>query len=121
MSFHRMEHSPDSRRSGLLATAIDHRAHHASLRQELVRSLYMVAGVALFFVGWWLAASQLPRSRLVTPLEGAQDIWTNFFYSPRLGVFGLGNVGYGSLLLYTISNVVIGLIVGGTIGTLIGI
>ena len=121
MSFHRMEHPSDSWQSGFRATAFDHRARHAPLRQELVRSLYTVAGIALFLAGWWLAASQLPRSRLVTPLEAAQDLCTNFFYSPRLGVFGLGNVGYGSLLLYTISNVVIGLIVGGAIGILIGI
>ena len=91
------------------------------MQQKLVDALYTVAGIALFFAVWWIAASQLPRSRLVTPLEAGRDLWTNFFYSPRLGVFGLGKVGYGSLLLYTLSNVFIGLVTGGAIGILIGI
>ena len=91
------------------------------IQQKLVSALYTVAGIALFFAVWWVAASQLPRSRLVTPLEAGRDLWTNFFYSPRLGVFGLGKVGYGSLLLYTLSNVFIGLVIGGAIGILIGI
>ena len=77
-------------------------------------------GVGLFFAVWWCAASQLPRSRLVTPLDAGRDIWANFFYSPRLGVFGLGEVGYGSLLLYTVGNVLVGLVIGGAIGILIG-
>jgi len=91
------------------------------MQQRFVSALYTVAGIALFFAVWWVAASQLPRSRLVTPLEAGRDLWTNFFYSPRLGVFGLGKVGYGSLLLYTLSNVFAGLVTGGAVGILIGI
>jgi len=90
------------------------------MQQKLVSALYTTAGIALFFVVWWVAASQLPRSRLVTPLEAVRDLWTNFLYSPRLGVFGLGKVGYGSLLLYTLINVFVGLVSGGAIGILIG-
>ena len=90
-------------------------------RRKLVSALYSVAGIALFLAVWWAAASQLPRSRLVTPLEAGRDLWTNFLYSPRLGVFGLGKVGYGSLLLYTLSNVFVGLVTGGAIGVLIGV
>jgi len=89
-------------------------------RQRLISVLYTVLGVGLFFAAWWCAASQLPRSRLVTPLDAGRDIWANFFYSPRLGVFGLGEVGYGSLLLYTVGNVLVGLVIGGAIGILIG-
>src|SRR5437016_5903753 len=89
-------------------------------RQNLISTLYTLAGVGLFIVAWWYAASQLPRSRLVTPLEAGNDIWTNFLYSRRLGVFGLGKVGYGSLLLYTVSNVLTGLVVGGATGIFIG-
>jgi ABC-type nitrate/sulfonate/bicarbonate transport system permease component len=90
-------------------------------QRRLVSALYSVAGIALFLAVWWAAASQLPRSRLVTPLEAGRDLWTNFLYSPRLGVFGLGKVGYGSLLLYTLSNVFVGLVTGGAIGILIGV
>ena len=57
----------------------------------------------------------------MTPLEAGRDLWTNFLYSPRLGVFGLGKVGYGSLMLYTLCNVFVGLITGGAIGILIGV
>ena len=96
-------------------------ASRLKIQQKLVSALYTTAGVALFFVVWWVAASQLPRSRLVTPLEAGSDLWTNFLYSPRLGVFGLGKVGYGSLLLYTLINVFVGLVTGGAIGILIGI
>jgi len=96
-------------------------ANRLTMQQKLVSALYTTAGITLFFVVWWVAASQLPRSRLVTPLEAGRDLWTNFLYSPRLGVFGLGKVGYGSLLLYTLINVFVGLVSGGAIGILIGI
>jgi ABC-type nitrate/sulfonate/bicarbonate transport system permease component len=98
-----------------------HPGNRGALRQKLISALYTVVGVALFFGVWWEAASQLPRSRLVTPLEAGYDIWTNFLYSPRLSVFGLGKVGYGSLLLYTVGNVLTGLVIGGAIGILLGI
>src|ERR1700736_2654874 len=92
----------------------------ARSRQQLISVLYSVLGISLFFAAWWFAASQLPRSRLVTPLDTFRDIWANFSYSPRLGVFGLGEVGYGSLLLYTLWNVLVGLVIGGAIGILVG-
>jgi ABC-type nitrate/sulfonate/bicarbonate transport system permease component len=95
--------------------------NRGALRQKLISASYTVAGIALFFGAWSAAASQLPRSRLVTPLEAGYDIWTNFLYSPRLSVFGLGKVGYGSLLLYTVGNVLTGLVIGGAIGILMGI
>ena len=50
-------------------------------RQNLISTLYTLAGVGLFIVAWWYAASQLPRSRLVTPPEVGKDIWTNFLIS----------------------------------------
>jgi ABC-type nitrate/sulfonate/bicarbonate transport system permease component len=95
-------------------------ANRATIGQNFIGTLYTVAGVGLFIGVWWYAASQLPRSRLVTPLEVGSDIWTNFLYSRRLGVFGLGKVGYGSLLLYTVGNVLTGLVTGGAIGIFIG-
>src|SRR5581483_3432267 len=60
-------------------------------------------------------------SRLVTPWITAQDIVRNFVSSPRLEVFGLGKVGYGSLLAYTLSNVLSGLCIGGAIGVITGV
>src|SRR5262249_60731125 len=43
------------------------------------------------------------------------------FCEARLGGFGLGKVGCGSLLLYALINVFVGLVSGGAIGILIGI
>lgn len=87
-----------------------------------LRAMGMSAlGVALFVLAWQLAAMRLPASRLVTPWMTAQDIVRNFVSSPRLEVFGLGNVGYGSLLAYTLSNVLIGLCIGGAIGVVTGV
>jgi ABC-type nitrate/sulfonate/bicarbonate transport system permease component len=93
----------------------------APFHQRLISALYTIAGIGLFFAVWWLAASQLPRSRLVTPLDALGDLWANFLDAPRLGVFGLGKTGYGSLLLYTLSNVFIGLLTGGAVGVIVGI
>lgn len=121
MTFRAMERSSDSQRPGLGVATSERPVHRAAIWQSLISGLYTVAGVALFFAVWWWAASQLPRSRLVTPLEAGSDLCANFFYSPRLGVFGLGNVGYGSLMLYTVSNVLTGLVIGGAVGVLIGI
>jgi len=42
-------------------------------------------------------------------------------HARRLEVFGLGEVGYGSLLLYTLGNVLLGLAIGGSVGILVGI
>jgi ABC-type nitrate/sulfonate/bicarbonate transport system permease component len=120
MTFRPMQRSADSRSAGLRVAAGGRPADRVTIRQGLISTLYTVAGLALFFAVWWWAANQLPRSRLVTPLEAGRDLWTNFFYSPRLSVFGLGTAGYGSLLLYTVSNVLTGLVTGGAIGVLIG-
>jgi ABC-type nitrate/sulfonate/bicarbonate transport system permease component len=79
------------------------------------------AGIGLFILVWWLASTQLPVSRLASPWVTVVDIARNFVTSPRLMVFGLGRVGYGTLLLYTLFNVLIGLCTGGALGILIGI
>jgi ABC-type nitrate/sulfonate/bicarbonate transport system permease component len=92
----------------------------ALTRKKLISATYTLAGVALFFACWWWTADQLPKSRLVTPLDAGRDIWNNFLFSPRLVVFGLGRVGYGSLLLYTSANVLIGLLIGGSLGIVLG-
>jgi ABC-type nitrate/sulfonate/bicarbonate transport system permease component len=91
------------------------------LRRPLGSFAVTLAGVILFFAVWALVATRLPPSRLVSPVAAARDLWRNFAYSPRLGVFGLGEVGYGSLLLYTLRNVVVGLAIGGAAGILIGL
>ena len=80
-----------------------------------------LAGFALFLVVWQLAAIALPTSRMASPLVVVEDLVGNFLVAPRLRVFGLGRVGYGALILYTLRNLVIGLVLGGTLGILIGV
>jgi len=90
---------------------------HSFLRTTAVSA----AGLAVFFAAWELAALQLPSSRLVSPQATLADLIRNFVFAPRLQVFGLGRVGYGSLLLYTVRNTVLGLVAGGFVGILLGL
>jgi ABC-type nitrate/sulfonate/bicarbonate transport system permease component len=120
MTFRAIQPSSDPLLPGSRMDAGRRLAIRAAILRHFIGTLYTVAGLGLFIGVWWYAASQLPRSRLVTPLEVGSDIRTNFLYSPRLGVFGLGKVGYGSLLLYTVGNVLTGLMTGGAIGIVIG-
>jgi ABC-type nitrate/sulfonate/bicarbonate transport system permease component len=93
---------------------------HKLVRAQMAATLTTLAGIALFFLAWALAARMLPPSRLASPLAAFLDIQRNFFASPRLSVFGLGRVGYLDLMIYTTRNVVLGLIIGSTIGILLG-
>jgi ABC-type nitrate/sulfonate/bicarbonate transport system permease component len=93
------------------------RRFHAEVGRWVVAS----AGIAIFFAVWAGAAAVMPESRLVSPLKAAADLYANFVFSPRLDVFGLGDAGYGMLMLYTLENVVVGLTIGGTIGILLGV
>jgi ABC-type nitrate/sulfonate/bicarbonate transport system permease component len=95
--------------------------HLSSMFPYLGAVAVATGGLALFFAAWEIAALQLPPSRLVSPLAVLDDLGRNFFFAPRLQVFGLGRVGYAMLLLYTLRNVVLGLAAGGAIGILIGI
>ena len=80
-----------------------------------------LAGLLLFLAAWQLAAGELPASRMASPLTTLRDLVGNFLFAPRLQVFGLGRVGYGELILYTLRNLVVGLAVGGTLGIVIGV
>ncbi len=93
----------------------------ASRSRPLLHALTASAGILLFLAVWTFAAAELPPSRLVSPLATLVHIRDNFFFSPRLEVFGLGRTGYAALLLYTVRNLMIGLAIGGSVGIIIGI
>ena len=97
------------------------RARPSRWRPYLSAAMVTMAGLAVFLAVWDAAALHLPSSRLVSPFVVAGDLVRNFLFAPRLQVFGLGRIGYGMLLLYTLRNVVLGLSIGGTIGILIGV
>lgn len=90
-------------------------------RPEIGRFLVAVAGIAIFLAVWTGAAALMPESRLVSPAKAAEDLVANFVFSPRLDVFGLGDAGYGLLMLYTLENVLIGLSAGAASGILLGV
>src|SRR6185437_1238367 len=89
--------------------------------RDLRDALTAPAGVVLFFLVWTAVAARLPPSRLVSPWVVAIDLWNNFLRSPRMAVFGLGETGYGELLLYSARNVLIGFAIGSAIGIILGI
>lgn len=94
----------------------------ATQRRRTVRDVVTIpAGVLLFLLAWTAAAAELPSSRLVSPWAAAADLWNNFLRSPRMAVFGLGDTGYGALLLYTAGNLLVGLVIGSAVGIVIGI
>lgn len=94
----------------------------SAYRGRALRDVVTVpAGVLLFLLAWTAVAAELPPSRLVSPWATANDLWNNFLRSPRMAVFGLGDTGYGMLLLYTARNLIAGLVIGGAFGIVIGI
>jgi ABC-type nitrate/sulfonate/bicarbonate transport system permease component len=95
-------------------------AGHRGARDGVARLLTSLGGVTLFFLVWSVMARLLPPSRLASPLAAFNDIWRNFFLSPRLGVFGLGRVGYLDLMMYTTRNILVGLALGGAVGIALG-
>ncbi len=111
--------------SGLVSPAVVNNDRPISASRKVVEARWraaftVAAGIALFFLVWTLAALILPPSRLASPHAVLRDIARNFFLSPRLGVFGLGRVGYFDLMLYTSRNVLAGLALGGAVGILLG-
>ena len=111
---------PIGMRVAKLGTVREPARAHRLVRARMTPTLTTLAGIALFFLAWALAARMLPPSRLASPLAAFLDIQRNFFLSPRLSVFGLGRVGDPSLMIYTTRNVVLGLIIGSTTGILLG-
>lgn len=115
---------PDSQQSipGLLdGVATGFRLFHPSVRARLVDSGAALLGVGLFLLAWEAAAANLGMGRLVGPTVVFEDIRANFVLAKRLEVFGLGRVGYGDMLFFTARNVVIGVAIGGGVGTLLGL
>jgi ABC-type nitrate/sulfonate/bicarbonate transport system permease component len=104
-----------------VSAAVGRRGKRTLRTRDLGDALTAPAGVVLFLLVWTAVASRLPPSRLVSPWAVAIDLWNNFLRSPRMAVFGLGETGYGELLLYTARNVLIGFAVGSAIGIIIGI
>lgn len=104
-----------------VTTAVGRLGKSAHRTRDLRDALTAPAGVVLFLLVWTAVAARLPPSRLVPPWAVAIDLWNNFLRSPRMEVFGLGETGYGELLLYTARNVLIGFAIGSAIGIIIGI
>lgn len=112
---HQVRHAPALRRrfagGGKALRSI------AALRVDLLG----LVGLALLFVGWQLLTNVLPRYSLPTPLGVAGRIWDDFILAEYLSAYGLPKTGLLNSMIYTGSNVLIALALGGAVGTIGGL
>jgi len=78
-------------------------------------------GIALFVVLWQLLTYVIPRFSLPTPLEVAQRVGEDFILADYLVAYGLPATGLLDSMLYTTTNVLIAVAIGGAVGTLFGL
>ena len=80
-----------------------------------------IVGVVLFFLIWQFLTAFLPPSSLPSPLGVAGRIRHDFLLAPELKYYGLLETGLLSSLVYTASNVLIAVGLGGLLGTVSGL
>jgi ABC-type nitrate/sulfonate/bicarbonate transport system permease component len=80
-----------------------------------------VLGLLLFVVVWQLLTYVIPRFSLPTPLQVAQRVVEDFILADYLVAYGLPATGLLDSMLYTTTNVLIAVVIGGAVGTLFGL
>src|SRR6266496_1746978 len=78
-------------------------------------------GFGALLLLWQYLSTVLPPSRLVPPSLVVDELRQHLRYHPAFETFGFGHLGYLGLLLYTIRNVVVGAVVGGSAGFVAGL
>jgi ABC-type nitrate/sulfonate/bicarbonate transport system permease component len=78
-------------------------------------------GIVLFVVVWQLLTYVIPRFSLPTPLQVAQRVGEDFILADYLVAYGLPATGLLDSMLYTATNVLIAVAIGGAVGTLFGL
>jgi ABC-type nitrate/sulfonate/bicarbonate transport system permease component len=78
-------------------------------------------GIALLVVLWQLLTYVIPRFSLPTPLQVAQRVVEDFILADYLVAYGLPATGLLGSMLYTTTNVLIAVAIGGAVGTLFGL
>jgi ABC-type nitrate/sulfonate/bicarbonate transport system permease component len=78
-------------------------------------------GIVLFVVLWQLLTYVTPRFSLPTPLDVAQRVVEDFILADYLVAYGLPATGLLDSMLYTTTNVLIAVAIGGAVGTVFGL
>jgi hypothetical protein len=89
------------------------------LRTDPLGILGLIALVAV----WWLIAGLrlVPPVFLPPPDEVVRIIATNFFYSSYLAQYNLGTGGFAASLLYTVTNVLLAMVIASVLGIGLGL
>lgn len=82
-----------------------------------------ILGLVILVAVWWLVAGlQLVAPVFLPPPdEVARTIATNFFYSSYLAQYNLGTGGFASSLLYTVTNVLLAMVIACVLGIGLGL
>jgi ABC-type nitrate/sulfonate/bicarbonate transport system permease component len=98
-------------------------ARPARLANILQVDVLGVVGLLGLLFAWWLVTylGLIPPLFLPPPGEVGATIATNFFKSPYLSNYHLGNGGLGASLLYTIQNVLLALVIACVLGLGLGL
>lgn len=78
-------------------------------------------GIILLLAFWAALVPITSRSALPTPWGVATVVVDKFWYNKTFAFYGLEDTGFFSALIYTIQNVLMAVLVGGTIGILLGL
>jgi len=78
-------------------------------------------GLLLFVVLWQLLTYVIPRFSLPTPLDVARRVVEDFILADYLVAYGLPATGLLDSMLYTTTNVLIAVVIGGAVGTVFGL
>ncbi|MCB1490019.1 MAG: ABC transporter permease subunit [Bauldia sp.] len=78
-------------------------------------------GLILLIVLWWGLTFVVPRSSLPSPLAVFRRIADDFIVADVLSYYGLPQTGLLGSMGYTAANVLVAVVVGGLIGTVLGL
>jgi ABC-type nitrate/sulfonate/bicarbonate transport system permease component len=78
-------------------------------------------GVVLLLGLWWLLTLVVSRTALPLPQDVARRIGDDFLSAPELALYGVGQNGLLSSVVYTVENVLLAVGIGGAIGTVAGL
>jgi len=80
-----------------------------------------VLGLALVLGFWWLMTLVISRTALPLPQDVFARIADDFGGAPELALYGVGQNGLLSSMIYTGENVLVSVAIGATIGTVTGL
>ncbi|MEO9790299.1 MAG: ABC transporter permease subunit [Aurantimonas coralicida] len=92
----------------------------ATLRSFRI-DIFGAIGLVLLVVFWWGLTFVVPRSSLPSPLNVFRRIADDFVVADMLSYYGLPETGLMGSMAYTAANVLIAVVVGGLIGTVLGL